>query len=115
MGFLQLSESLNCNEKLTEGKRRAGIGGVWMDLTSGGVACGVEGTGELTMLPLESSMPSCKPEGLRYPSVSQSAGEHRETQIKRGKSVIMYPCLTSRYAQQFCQNYFCAPQKNIYE
>lgn len=83
MGFLQLSESLNCNEKLTEGKRRAGISGVGMDLASGGVACGVEGTGEHTMLPFETSVPSCKLVGLRYPSVSQSAGEHRETQIKR--------------------------------
>lgn len=46
-----------------------------MGVASVGVACWGTRIGEQLMLPFEAWVTSCKPEGLRYPSVSQSAGE----------------------------------------
>lgn len=40
-----------------------------------GVACWGRRVGEQLTLPFEAWVTSCKPVGLRYPSVSQSAGE----------------------------------------
>ncbi len=74
------------NYKLTEGKRRAGIGWAEVGGASVGGACWGMRTGEQLTVSFEALGASCKPEGLRYPSVSQSAGETQRQTVHR------YPC-----------------------